>query len=146
MSNVIILSSTIGFCWGIVPIMYKLILSSISGKSFFSLYYIIAVSFVLIYTIYNWNNISLSIDKLNGKLTILLISAVLISVIATYLYYCTLESYNVYIVTILTAIAPLFTILIAYFYLGEKISILSWIGIILVIIGVILIVYESQIE
>src|SRR2546426_531324 len=125
--NVLISSFAVAFCWSLVPIIYKIILTNLPAKTVFLLYYITTTTLMIFYTFLNWNNINLHIDKINYKIIVQLLIVVLLgSLIANYLYYDILEKNDTYLVTILTAISPLLTILIAYFYLGEKINLIKW--------------------
>lgn len=141
--NVFIISFLIAVSWSITPILYKSILSNIPPETFFIYSYIVTTLLVALYIITNWNNIDWHVDKLNKELIGLLVCVILILMVTTYLYYHVLEKNNVHIVTTLTATAPLFTILIAYFYLKEKISMVAWIGMLLVIIGIVLLSHKG---
>lgn len=136
-NNVIILSFIVAFCWSIVPIISKTILNDIPATSLFLMFYLTVSFIVILYTIYNWHNIKLPIEKINTKIVIKILIIVLIgNLIADYLYYHVLEKNETYLVTIITSVAPIFTILLAYFYLNEKINLIKWIGIIFTIFGI----------
>jgi transporter family protein len=136
------MSTGVAFCWSIVPIFYKKILSRVPAESVFLLYYVTAFFLLSCYVVFNWDNINLHTEKLNSNIIMELLIVVLSgSLIANYLYYTVLEKNDTYLVTILTAVSPLFTILIAYLYLGENISSMKWLGIIITIIGLVVTVY-----
>lgn len=134
--NVVVGSSIVALGWSLVPILYKEILKNMPAKTLFLLYYITASIILSVYVFFNWNNLDFDISNIHIKQVILLFCAVMAgSIVANYVYYALLKKNQVYLVTILTSISPLLTILIAYFFLGEIISLRQWIGIILAIIG-----------
>ena len=56
--NVLISSFAVAFCWSLVPIIYKIILTNLPAKTVFLLYYITTTTLMIFYTFLNWNNIN----------------------------------------------------------------------------------------
>ena len=62
--------------------------------------------------------------------------SLLMYVIAMIIYLFMLKNYDLSIVYPLTSISYIFTILLAMFLLGETVSVVRWVGILLVMLGV----------
>ena len=127
----------------IVPILYKCILNELPAHTVFVLSYIFISVLIFIYIIFNWNSLNFHTEKLTFKVILQLFFVVLLgSMISNYLYYNVLAKNDAYYITILIAISPIFTAILAYYFLNERISITTWIGIVLVVTGLILVAYK----
>lgn len=62
--------------------------------------------------------------------------SLLLYIIAMIIYLFMLKNYDLSIVYPLTSISYIFTILLAMFLLGETVSVVRWVGILLVMLGV----------
>ena len=62
--------------------------------------------------------------------------SLLLYIIAMIIYLFMLKNYDLSIVYPLTSISYIFTILLAMFLLGETVSVIRWVGILLVMLGV----------
>jgi len=138
--NILIASMLVAFFWSLVPIIYKVVLKDLSVETVFFLYYTVALSLALVYLIWRRGQVDFHLDKLTGQLLILFIGIVLFgSLVANYLNYTLLQNNAAYLIAILTAISPVFTAIIASVYLKESVDQTMWVGIILVIIGLVII-------
>lgn len=136
--NVFVVSFIIAFIFGLMAIIYKVILKDVSAETLFYLYFII--SFIIVMMILLCRRDNLQIDKLTGKtLALIALTALFGGVVVYYLYFKALHMHSAYLVTVLISISPLFTAVLAYFFLKEKITVTGWIGIILVIVGLVVI-------
>lgn len=142
--NVFITSFMIAFFWALVPIFYKIILQDVPAQTIFFMYYITAFTIIMIILLFQYPNVNLQLDKFTIKTFVLFVIIIFIgSLCANYLYYNILQKNQVYLVTILTAISPIFTIVVAYLFLKESINNFAWIGIILIVIGLGILAYNS---
>lgn len=62
--------------------------------------------------------------------------------LATLIYFYLIENHKSYLVVALTYSAPLFTALLARWWLGEDISYVGAVGVVLIVVGVALLVYR----
>lgn len=111
--------------------MFKLIITAIIQSAFLALaqYYMklgverlgdYSMSWAFIKSLMNWQ----------------LGLALLLYVIGMVIYLFMLKKYDLSIVYPLTSISYIFTILLAMFLLGETVSVVRWVGILLVMLGV----------
>lgn len=142
--NVFISSFMIAFFWALVPIFYKIILKDIPALTIFFMYYIIAFIIAMSILFFQYPNVKLEIDKFNIRNFILFVIIIFFgSIFANYLFYNILQKNQAYLITILTAISPIFTVAIAFLFLKESINNLAWIGIILIVIGLLILAYNT---
>jgi transporter family protein len=134
-----IIAFIIAIIWGIIPIIHKLLLNDISYHTIIIFSAITFFVASLIYSYIYYKDIYNDINKQNNKIIYIIFCAFLGLFLANILYYNALKhTNNVSIITTITALYPLVTLLLSYFILYEKISIINFIGIILIMIGIIL--------
>jgi len=134
-----IIAFIIAIIWGIIPIIHKLLLNDISYHTIIIFSAITFFIASLIYSYIYYKDIYNDINKQNNKIIYIIFCAFLGLFLANILYYNALKhTNNVSIITTITALYPLVTLLLSYFILYEKISIINFIGIILIMIGIIL--------
>lgn len=73
------------------------------------------------------------------------IAAILSGFVANLIYLFVLKKHQSYLVSALIYAAPAFTLLLAYFLLKEDISVIGFIGVIMVIIGTICIALNDHV-
>jgi transporter family protein len=138
-----IIAFIIAIIWGIIPIIHKLLLNDISYHTIIIFSAITFFIASLIYSYIYYKDIYNDINKQNNKIIYIILCAFLGLFLANILYYNALKhTHNVSIVTTITALYPLITLLLSYFILYEKISIINFIGIILIMIGIILLMIK----
>lgn len=138
-----IIAFIIAIIWGINPIIHKLLLNDISYHTIIIFSGITFFIASLIYSYIYYKDIYKDINKENNKIIYIIICAFLGLFLANILYYNALKyTNNVSIITTITALYPLVTLLLSYFILYEKISIINFIGIILIMIGIILLMIK----
>lgn len=146
LDNTFVVSMIIILSWGVAPILYTLILKDISVELLLLISIIIIVLLAVLYIIYRWNYIDWKINKLNTRIIIEIFVIIVIGIMVTYYVYNQLSKYNTYKVAILYALASIVTILVAHIFFKENMDLSSWIGVILVLIGSIMILYESPLK
>ena len=145
MESLVPASLFIAFLWGIQPVIHKYILKSIDPKTILILttvfYSLCSIAFAIKY----WRSVQKDWKKLTPiKLMWIGIAAILSGFVANLIYLFVLKKHKSYLVSALIYAAPAFTLLLSYFLLKEDISIIGFIGVILVIIGTICIAFFSQ--
>ena len=139
----IILALFVAFLWGMSPIIFKHLLGDIDIKVIMLLSSVIYASCVILYVIPYWSTISSSIKKLTKQhMALIAINAIFMMFMANVLFLFALK-YNskTYIVTAIAFCAPLFSLLIAYLFLKQKITWMNLVGISLTIMGIIILSY-----
>lgn len=145
--NVIIfIAIVISFLWGVGPVLQKYILNSINPKTlllFNGLAYMICLFF---YSVYHRGELYQDVTKnMNLRLfLIIMLSGTIVGFFANLLYFYVLHKKDSYIINALVCSSPLFTLIIAYLFLKEKVQLSGFIGVMCIIIGVVLIAFNDS--
>ena len=109
-------------------------------------YSTIIYAFLITITAYYNNKIIIQdFKKINLRIgAILFFTTVFTLYLTNILYYYILKSHETSIISALVYSAPAFTVVFAYLFLNEKISLCGFIGILLIIIGTILINIDNK--
>lgn len=126
------------FLWGSATIINKKLLTKYNAISmmFFSssIYFLCLLSVVP----FQYETIRGDIARLtNMELLVIFLSATLAGFSANYLYYYVLKSNDSSIVSAVVSTSPLFTLLLAYFLLKEKMTLIAILGIFFIVIGIV---------
>lgn len=139
--NVIAVSLFISFIWGITPIVHKYIFSTVK----MSPHTLIVSGAVLYFTcsmVYFAHYRKEAMEPLRtitpGTIALMILTAVL-GFYANYLYFNVISKNESYLVSALIFSSPFFTLIFAYLFLKEDISLLSALGVGLIVLGVIVI-------
>jgi len=146
LDNSCIIPLILAISWGISPIIYKLILDEISIELLLLTSCIIILLLVVLYLIYRWNRIEWKTDKLSILVLVGIVAMVIIGILVPNYLYSQLLRYRTFKVVILAAFASLVTIIGAHLFLGEEMNSNSWLGVVLVLIGSMLILYDSPMK
>ena len=128
----------ISFLWGIIPIIYKVVLERLNNVTVMLIngvfYCILLISLFL----YNKKIIMNDLNKITTNEYLWIFIATLFGgFIGNLLYYYILKRGEAAILTALMYTAPVVTLIVAYFILKDKITPLSIIGILLIVTGVV---------
>ena len=136
--NLIFYSLLVALFWGISPIAHKKLLNDMDTKFVLitsGLFYTLCLLF---YTFYYWNDFKQEYSKVEYKnLYYLAIISFILSFIPNILYFYLLKKHDTSVVSALINSAPIFTVLVSFFILGDKINKFEIAGIILIILGII---------
>ena len=147
-----VLALVVAVLWGVQAVIYKHLLRRFDKQTIMSLTSIFYVVVLLGYNAFTKNQhlLATPIQKLNDKLTrldvlLITISSVLCLFVANIIYYTLLASPDnaSAIVTAITFSSPLFTLLIGYMFLGEKVNLRAIVGILLTVMGLVLIATDN---
>lgn len=134
----------VSFLWGIHPILGKLLLGKFNVSTLIVLNNAVYFLAVFIFFIVNYTEISKDVKKVNGQDLVVLFSLALIAgFLANFLYYYILKSHESSLVSALVFSSPVFTLLVAYFFMKEELNGFGILGILLIGLGVICIAYND---
>lgn len=135
----------ISFLWGIQNVIHKNLLDHISGLSLMFYSTIIYAVLITITAYYNKSIMIKDFKKINLRIvSILFFTTVFTLYLTNILYYYILKSHETSIISALVYSAPAFTVIFAYLFLNEKLSLCGLMGIICIIIGTILINIDNK--
>ena len=145
MYNYIFLALIISFLWGIQPVFYKHLLKKfdrITIMLFSSIIYFLCVT---IFSIINKKKILSDIHKFTFNDIFILVGVSIFTIFVTnMIYYYILKNHKSSIISALIYSSPIFTLIISYLYLNERLDKNGFLGIISIIIGVILISQNNK--
>jgi transporter family protein len=128
----------ISFFWGIIPIIYKVVLKRLNNITVMllnGLFYFILLVFLFLY---NKNVVMDDLNKITPtEYAWVFIATLFGGLIGNLLYYYILKKGEAAILTALMYTAPVVTLIAAYFILKDKITPLAITGILLIVAGVI---------
>ena len=135
----------ISFLWGIQTVIHKHLLNHISGLSIMLYSTILYTIMICITAYYNKSIIVKDLQKINLRIgSILFFTAVFTVFLTNLLYYYILNHHESSLVSALISTAPIFTVIFAYLFLNERVSIYGFTGILSFMIGLILINMDNK--
>lgn len=133
-----LISLLVAFLWGLSPIIQKHLLKKFDRFSlmfFFSTVYFICL--LLCLPFYRTCLLK-DITKLETiDMGLIAFTTITTSFLANLLILQVLKDHDSYIVSALESVAPLFTLILVYFFFHEKINILGVLGVLLIVLGII---------
>jgi uncharacterized membrane protein len=140
----LIIALIVAFLWGIEPIIHKHLLKR---NHAITIMFVSSITYIILLTCYAYTHRHHIYSDLNSitalDLVLLGATASIISLIAHLLYYHVLQKHDSSIVSALVCSSPIFTLLIAYLLLEERINLTGILGIFSITFGVILISFNS---
>jgi uncharacterized membrane protein len=140
MNNVILLSLIVALFWAINPIIVKYVLKHTSFPLVLLITNITTFIAVIIFAYINkeivtndWKNIS------NKNISLIITNTLVFGFIATILYFYLIKNNDLNIIIGLTYTTPLFAVILSKYILKENITNLSYLGVLFIVVGGILI-------
>jgi len=144
--DVIVYTLIISFLWGLSTVIHKNVLSRVNPLL---VMVIGAYSYIFCMTLlmlYNWKDISKDFKKLsNNDFLVISGTSVFTGFLANIIYYYILKDHSSYIVAALVNSSPVFTFIISYLFIKEKITFYSLFGLIFIIVGILFLSYNESI-
>lgn len=143
--NVVFFTFIIALLWGISPIVVKHGMNNkINVNTIFFINTLIYVICGGLYSLFYKTEIENDLTYKNINILLLLtINAFFAVFLANTIYYVLIESNNTAIVTALSYSSPLFTVILSYFLLEEKLSLQTICGVIVIYLGILLVSIQN---
>jgi len=136
----ILLSLFIAFLWGIQPVIHKYLLKKINGITLMlisSIVYLLAVCLTVVVMSKTNKNIVDDLRTLTSTdFIIIIVTAIFTVFLANMIYYYVLKDHETSFIASLMYTSPIFTLILSYLFLKEKIEWIGILGIILMFLGV----------
>lgn len=145
----IVLAIFIAFLWGVSPVVHKFALSA--GYSQYTLMVVGAVFYNICLALFaatKWNIIYPEIRSMSWKIVgLLATTSIFTGFMASLLYYRVLKQHSrSYIATTIMYCSPIFTLILAALFLKEKVNAVSLGGVLVTVLGVCMLAYETKNE
>jgi len=143
--TVILIALFISFLWGYPPIILKHLLIKFDKTTVIIIEGLLYLLFLIFLIIYKSDTFTKDVKKINYvDMGLFFLTAVFGGFLANFLYMYLLEDNDSYIITALVCISPLFTLMLAYLFTKEKITIYGVLGTILIVLGILLVSYNDK--
>jgi len=137
----------VSFFWGIQPIIHKILLTKLDPRIILVIGSVFYTLCLICFTIFNWSDLKREANKLNIRTVFIIgILSVITAFVANLIYLYILKKQESYIISALIYSCPIFTLILSYIFLKEKITPIGGVGVILIILGVICIVFNESHE
>lgn len=143
--NLLFYSMFVALLWGVSPIAHKTMIGKMDTKMVFVINSVFYTICIIGYTLYYWNHFKEQAPKIAAKdLYVLGGMSIIMSFLPNILYFYLLKEHDSYIVSALVNSAPIFTVLVSYFILNEKMTKYGIMGILLIIGGIICLSFNEK--
>lgn len=143
--SVVVPAMFISFCWGVQPIIHKYLLHNISSETMMIVSSIAYFVCVLIYFLIYKTKVIKEVKRLSWKQVFwICITSIVAAFLTNIIYFKILKKHASYIVSALIYSSPVFTFLVAYMLLHEKITPYGFIGVVLMILATMFIVLHER--
>ena len=142
----VIFALTVALLWGIVSIVHKYALHKIPVITLLAVNTIVYTLALTPLLVFNREKIMASLPALDAKLTIILVlTSIFCILIPNLIFLQILKQNNSYVVTALTYTAPIFTTILGYLLLKEKLTLATGSGVFFIVLGIMLLSkYSSE--
>jgi uncharacterized membrane protein len=140
MQHYILLALISGFMWGMAPVIHKVQLVKYQPITIMLLNsFTYAISMMLI-VFFNYKMFMKDVNKIKYEdILIIILSSIGILVIGNLIYYYVLREHDSSLVSALIYSSPVFTLILAYIFLKERLSMYGYLGIFSILLGIIFI-------
>ena len=140
----IVLALLVAFLWGIHPVLSKILLNKFSVASviiFNNFAYFLAI---LVFAWFNRQQIMKDVGRVDAYDAGIIFSvAIVASFAATLLYYYVLKDHESSLISALVYSSPIFTLIVAYLFLKERLTSIGVAGVLLIVAGVMCIAFND---
>lgn len=145
--SVIPVALFIAFIFGLSPIIHKYIFTkvpTITPQTMFIFGGIFYFVFTLIFALNEKETLTKDIKNIPSAVLLIFLFGTATTFFANYLYFKIIRKNASFLVSSLIFISPLFTVILSYLLLKEDITIISVIGVIFIVLGVVLVAMSKQ--
>lgn len=138
MNDLVIIALGVALLWSIAPIIHKAVLNKVTPRMLLIFNGITIGIIVLIYALLNKDAVLQEASELSrDTIGWMLIAVTLSWFLAPLIFYSVLQKGTGHIIIALAYSSPLFAMILAWLFLREKITLMSFIGVCLIVIGIV---------
>jgi drug/metabolite transporter (DMT)-like permease len=127
----------VAFLWGVSPVIHKSLLGKHSHVTIMLITATVNVLCVISYALFKNKELIPDMKTIPMKDVLIVAGTTITTVfLANILYYNVLKKHDSYIISALIYSSPIFTLLLAYLFLQEKITYYGLIGVLFIVVGV----------
>lgn len=144
-NSIIPIALFVAFLWGVQPIIHKYVIKTIDPKTIMVVGGVFYTACLALYGLYHRRTIQQDAGNLSATLILVIgMTSILTAFFANLLYFHIIKKHESYVVSALIYCSPIFTLLLAYFVLHERVTTIGTIGVAFIIAGVVLIGFHEH--
>ena len=144
MQRVIQIALFVSFLWGVVPVIHKFLLHEVHFSVVLVISSVAYITCAMGFAAYNWKELRPRLHYVSAtNIAIIVATSAITGFLANLLYLYILKDNESYIVSALIYSSPVFTLLLAYVVLHERMNVLGVVGVLLIVAGVAAIAYNE---
>jgi uncharacterized membrane protein len=137
----------VAFLWGTLPAVHKYVLGRHDPVSVIAVSAAIYAVCTIALVFWYWPRIKKDVATWRPRtFAILAANTIIAGFLANLLYMYVLKKHDSHIVSALVCISPVFTLLLAVLFLGERPTALGALGVVLIVAGVVCVAYQGPVE
>jgi drug/metabolite transporter (DMT)-like permease len=141
----ILIAIFVAFLWGLAPILLKRLVAKFDKMTILVLDGFLYFFFLLFIGYKYYDKIVKDIPKIDGfDISLMFLTAVITGLLGNLIYMFLLEGHDSYIITALVSISPFFTLILAYYFTTENITMWGAMGTVLIVSGILMISYNDH--
>lgn len=142
---VILLALLVAFLWGVAPVIHKHVLKSISPHVVLIISGVSYITCLAIFAAIHQRKLIEGIKHIHAKYVLIIaLTSIFTAFIANIIYLNVLKHQDSYIISALIYACPVFTLILAYVFLKEKVTLFGGLGVFFIILGVICIIFNEK--
>ena len=130
----------VSFLWGLAPVIHKSVLQNVDFRVVMVIGGLFYAVCLVVFALWHRQAIfhSKALKTLTWKsVSMIAFAAIATAFIANLIYFYVLKKHDSYVVSALIYSAPVFTALLAMWLLGERISVMGGVGVLLIVLGIV---------
>jgi uncharacterized membrane protein len=140
MQHYILLALLSSLMWGIAPVIHKSLLTNYEPITIMLVNSLTYSFCMMLIVLFNYSKFIKDVNILKyNDLLIMIVSSIGILIVGNLTYYYVLKDHKSSLVSALIYSSPVFTLILAYIFLKERLSIYGYLGIFSILLGIIFI-------
>jgi drug/metabolite transporter (DMT)-like permease len=141
----ILIAISVAFLWGLAPVLLKRLVTKFDKITILVLDGCLYFAFLMMIWYKYQDKIAKDIPKIDAYDALLMfLTAVITGLVGNLIYMLLLEGHDSYIITALVSISPFFTLILAYLFTKENITLWGASVTVLIVLGILMIAYNDK--
>lgn len=141
----LLIALLISFLWGLSVVIHKTVLNTVRPQTTMVISSIFYMMCTIAYAMYYRREIMHDRSKLNAKAVLYIaFTAIICGFLTNALYFKILQRYESHVISALIYSSPIFTLLMSYLLLKERITMPGFLGVIFIVMGVVMLAFNRS--
>ena len=137
----------VSITWALAPVLHRYVFqqSHIQARTMMILSWVAYSACIIPYALYHYSSIKKDLPKISAKgFFLIALSGILVGFISNLVYYYLVKHNKSALVSALVYSSPVFTLILAYIFIQEKVNMLGVFGILAITIGIVAITLSHK--